>query len=469
MSPLISFSGLASGIDSSALIKATLDQERAARIKPLQNKISAFQDTNDSFSKLKELLGKLNSAAQKLRTVNGGAVAKSVSSSDETVASGSSTGAASSGTYSVDVTQLARTASFSFNDRFSSATTAINSSINDSAAAADRTITVAVGTGSNQESVEVELTSASTLEEFVSKFNEKSTKATASVVNVGTASAPSYAISIASNSQGTDSGQLSVSVGNEIQTAGSGALTSSTLSQALDAQFTLSGINGTITKSTNSISNIIPGLTLNLQGTGPATITVRDDKAATTSKVQEFVNAYNEVLGYIRENDAITQQQDGADIKNIFGPLSNTSVDEGVVTSLRAAFSSSSVTGSLANTLADLGIATQRDGSLKFDSEAFGKALADDPEAVANITAKLGEKLGAVDGTIAQYTRINGLIDVASKSNAAEIANLNSKINDVEKYLSREQETLTARFARLESLVGSLNSQQSALAQILPR
>ncbi|MBN8549499.1 MAG: flagellar filament capping protein FliD [Deltaproteobacteria bacterium] len=469
MSSLISFSGLASGIDSSALIKATLDQSRAARITPLQNRIATLQDTNDSFSKLKELLSKLNTAASKFRTVSGGALAKSAASSDETIATASANGSAVNGSYSINVTQLARSANFSFNDRFASSSSTINSAINDGALAADRTVQVEVGTGSNQESISIELTSTTTISDFVEQFNAQSTKATASVVNVGTSSSPSYAISIASNNQGVDLGNLSVSAGSEIQSAGSGAFTASTITQAQNAEFTLSGVSGTISKSTNSVSDLLPGVTFNLQGTGSATISIADDSAATASKLQGFVDAYNEIVSYIAQNDSITRDESGKDAKLVFGSLSGTSLDEGLQSALRGAFSAASTSGNIVNTLADLGISTQRDGTLKFDSTAFTSALSSDPEGVRSITSNLGEGLSSVDGTIAQYTRFNGLIDTASKSGSDEISRLNERIGTIEAALLKEQESLTARFARLESLVGKLSSQQASLAQILPQ
>ncbi len=469
MASLISFSGLASGIDSSALIKATLDQERAVRLTPLQSKIQTYKDTNDAYGKLKELLARLNTAANKFRQVGGGAVAKSASSSDETIATGIATGGATNGTYAINVSQLARAATFSFNDRFSSATAVINSSINNGAPAADRRVSVQVGTGADQETVDIDLTSTTTISDFVSQFNSTSTKATAAVINVGTSASPSYAISIRSNNQGTSQGNLAISVGSEVTSAGSGAFGASTITQALDAEFTLSGISGTISKASNSISDVVPGLTFNLIATGSATISVNDDKSATSSKMQEFVDAYNALLSFIKDNDLVSQEQDGGNIKNTFGPLSGTSLDENLVSALRSAFTSSSITGHTANTLADLGLATQRDGTLKFDSSSLSSALSNDSEGVEEILGRLGESLGSVDGTIAQYTRFNGLIDGAKNSNTDEISRLNQRIADVEKGLQAQEQSLTARFARLESLIGNLSSQQNSLAQILPR
>jgi flagellar hook-associated protein 2 len=117
--------------------------------------------------------------------------------------------------------------------------------------------------------------------------------------------------------------------------------------------------------------------------------------------------------------------------------------------------------------LADLGVTTERDGTLKFDSSVLATAIANDPEAVRQISANLGESLGSVDGTLAQFTRFNGLIDVASNANTEQITRLNDQIGRIEDSLSAKEQSLLNQFARLESLIGQLNSQQNSLGALL--
>jgi len=468
---LINFSGIASGIDSSSLIKALLDQERTARVKPLQTNIADLEDTNASFSQLKDLLQKLNSSANKFRTISGSAVVKTASSSDETILTGSASNSATNGTYSINVSQLAKNATYSFktnSSSYSSADSIINSSINNGASSTDRTVAFTIGTGSDQEVVNVALTNTSTLNDLVTSFNNSSTKGTASVVNAGTSASPDYRVVINTDNQGLSKGQISVSVGTEITTAGSGALNNNTTSQATDSTLSISGISGTITRSTNSISDVINGVTLNLQSTGSAVISVGDDSNATVSNVQSFVDAYNDVVNYIAENDLVTRQEDSGEVQNIFGALAGTSLDENILTSLRNAISGSGTTGRTVNVFADLGITTERDGTLKFDSAKLKEAVSNDPEGVRTITQNLGDTLAGVSGTIAQYTRFNGLIDQATSANTSGISGMQSKIADTEKSLSEREASLTAQFARLESLIGQLNSQQQQLSALLP-
>ncbi len=467
MSSLINFSGIASGIDSASLIKAMLDNERKSRIEPLQTKITTLTDTSTSLNKLSDLLDTLKDAASKFRTINGGALSKIANSSDETKITASASNGATNATYAVTVSQLARSGTLSLNDRFASTSTAINSSINDGSSDASRTVSISIGTGDSQSQVDVVLTSSTTAEQFVTSFNQATSEAQASLVNVGTTSSPSYAIVINSSSEGTESGTIALNVGSEITSAGGGAFLSSTLTQAQDAEFSVSGISGTITRSTNSINDVISNVTIGLKSTGSSTLTVTDDPAQTTQTIQDFVTAFNDVVSYIKENDQVSRSEEGAEVSNIFGPLAQTSIDENVLSSLRNALRSSSLSGGTINTLADLGITTQRDGSLALDTEKLEDALSSDPSRVGSITTALGDSLASVDGVIPQFTRFNGLIDNEVNSETSSITSLNSRIADIENALAKRQEALNAQFARLESLMGRLNSQQSSLDGLL--
>jgi flagellar hook-associated protein 2 len=285
---------------------------------------------------------------------------------------------------------------------------------------------------------------------------------------LGTASAPSYGVVFNSNNEGVERGQISSpTVGSELA-AGSGAFQTNTLSQATNAEFTLSGVTGTITRASNSVSDVLTGVTLNFQSLGAATVTISSDKSQTISAVKDFVDAYNELQSYIKANDAVTEEEgDEGSKKHIFGPLANTSLDENLLSSLRDAFSGAALSGQTVNVLADLGITTQRDGSLAFDEDTFEEALGTDPTSVSTLFENLGEDLASVDGRIAQFTRFGGLIDQASNSNTSQINSFQSRIADLEKVLDRQKETLTQQFARLEGLIGKLNSQQSSLGQLL--
>ncbi len=464
-SSTINFSGIASGIDSSSLIKAIIDSERQVRVTPLQEQITKLQDTNSSFSELKTRLTALSTAAAKFRVLNGSALSKQGVSSDETVATASASNAAMNGTYGVTVSQLATNATYSF--KSSSGTyTSSSAKISDGASFSD-TVTITVGNASSPvDSVSIDVDENTTLDNFVTEFNSKASGAVASVVNVGTSSSPDYRVVINTNKTGTAEGQIDVSVGATLTARG--AFNQNTEDDAQNAIFSISGIGSNIERATNSVSDIFTGLTINLRGEGTTTLSIGDDSTSTTQTIQEFVDAYNDLVGYIAEHDTVTKDSDDEDAINVFGALASTSLDENMISAIRSAFSSAGISGGSVNTLADLGISTQRDGTLAFDTDAFNKAIDSDPESVRKITQNLGETLASVNGTIAQFTHYNGLLDQAMNANTSQVSSLQTQVSDAEDTLSSQEDSLTQRYARLESLMGQLNSTQSILTQLLP-
>ena len=97
--PLINFAGLASGIDSEALIEAITDATRQTRVEPNETKIGELEDENDAIEELKTMLTELKDITEGFTSLSGGVVAKQASSSDETVLTASASNTALDGTY----------------------------------------------------------------------------------------------------------------------------------------------------------------------------------------------------------------------------------------------------------------------------------------------------------------------------------------------------------------------------------
>ena len=460
---LINFSGIASGIDTASLIDAIIEQKRAGRVEPLQRSQDRDRETNDALNELKGLLDELKQSADSFRVVNGGGLDTIISSSDEQVAIASTFGNTSEGSYDITVNQLARNGALSFDDRFSAFDSLVAPSINDGAPAADRTLSFTVGTGGSQETIDIEVTSSTKATDILESFNSQSSLATASLINVGSQASPSYAFNITSKSSGSEKGTLSVSSGSEL--AGAGVLSATSLSQASDASFSVSGISGTITRSSNTVSDLIPGVSVDLEGLGTTTLTVNESADDTTTRVRDLVEKFNAVVSFIQENDLVTQEQNGQETINTFGSLTNSTVDENVLSTLRSDLSSASENGLI---LADLGITSARDGTLEFDEAKFQSALTSDSSSVAGLLESIGESLGGTNGKIAQFSRFQGVIDQAVSASEELIREREQRIADIEASLSSEEGRLQGRFARLESLIGRLNQQSSALVGLIP-
>jgi flagellar hook-associated protein 2 len=456
--PTINFSGLASGIDTNALISASSDATRKEREAPDQTKVSQLTDTDSALTTLKTKLVDLQTKIKNFASLNGGALSKDAQSTNESIASAAASNAATNGTYTVNVTQLAKNATYSFDDRFADSSTVINAGM-----VGTQTVTVTVGSGANMQTVNVDLTNTSTVSDFISNFNSTATNAQASLVNVGTDDSPSYGIMITSLYEGTSKGLVNVTV-----PPGVGALASATSSQATDSQITVSGINGTITRSTNSVADIIPGVTFNLAGIGTTNVTITDDVTATTSKVQDFIDSFNDLVSYVTTNNQITRQDDGTNVSNVFSPLASTRVDDNALSSIRDALAGTVYAGGSAiRIMADLGISTQEDGTLAFNTTTFASSIAKESSSVNNVLKSFADTTSLTGGTIDGYVQFNGMIDIEVNSNETEINDLNQRISEVESQISKTEDDMRSQFANLESTMSKLQSQQQSLTSAL--
>jgi flagellar hook-associated protein 2 len=170
----------------------------------------------------------------------------------------------------------------------------------------------------------------------------------------------------------------------------------------------------------------------------------------------------------VTEGNQVTQEETKQEKVNPFGPLTKTSVDEGIISALRTAVSSTQApSGSAVRVFADLGIATQRDGTLSFDATKFRAAVTSEPSSVETLLKTFADQIGLTGGTIDNYTRFNGLIDGVENGNKLSIDNSNKRISEAEKVITQAEDQARARFARFESLMGNLQNQQSRLASAL--
>lgn len=451
---LVNFFGAASGLDTGNLINALLEQQRKSRIAPIQKKIETLQNTRSSFSDLSAKLSKLREVTSQFREIYGGAISKTSSVSDESVLVATPSKGALNTSVTINVTQIASNASISFNDTFSQ----LDSTINPSGPTASLNITI--GSGNSTEAVNLTVDNNTTVSDLVANFNQSTDKAVASAVNVGTSSNPQYKIVFNTLKEGTSTGSLIIQDPSAL-------FSGQTVSQATDATLSISGISGSITRESNSISDLIPGVKLDLQKVGTTLLSVYSDSEATSGDIKNMVDALNDIISYTNQNDLVTTENIDGDTRAIFGSLSLTSLDESLISSLKSGLSGASIFGGAVNSLADLGITTNRDGSLRFDERVFTQSMAKDPSSVTKILGNVGETLAKTDGVIDQYSRFGGLLDAARTNTDQEIARMNQRMTDLEKILSRQEENLVAQFSRLEGQISKLQSQGAYLQNIL--
>ncbi len=172
------------------------------------------------------------------------------------------------------------------------------------------------------------------------------------------------------------SGNVLSSLGVQEQAANGAA---NQVQNAQAANLTVDGVAG-ITRSTNTISDVLSGVTLNLTQASPSTtvtIGIAPDTTAATNAIQSFVTAYNNWNSFVSQNEATNSDGTAASGAVLFGD-----------STLRQASLSidSSLTGMINNmTLADMGISLDSNNNLQVDSTTLGTTLADNFTGVTNL------------------------------------------------------------------------------------
>jgi len=132
--------------------------------------------------------------------------------------------------------------------------------------------------------------------------------------------------------------------------------------------------NVTVRKSSNTIDDIIQGVTLALKGESASTtvtLQVKRDIEATRLKIQEFVNTYNDIMKYINTQFSYDEESGKAG-GVLFGDGTLYSVKSGLVAAM-----TETVTGLSAgyNRLSLIGVSLDKNVNLTIDNEVLGNAL----------------------------------------------------------------------------------------------
>jgi flagellar hook-associated protein 2 len=153
---------------------------------------------------------------------------------------------------------------------------------------------------------------------------------------------------------------------------------------ASDAQVTIDGV--TVNSGSNTLTNVVGGMTLNLNKVGTTTLTVNRDNDAIKKKVTDFQKAYNDVIGYIRSNSQFDQEtfQTGA----LFGDQTTSQVES----ALNSMLFGNAGTGSIKN-LAELGFGLDDQGKLELDQSKLDAAVNNQLDDVRKLFMATGTSL----------------------------------------------------------------------------
>jgi flagellar hook-associated protein 2 len=445
---LINIGGLATGLDTNKIVSQLVALERQRSVGLLETQRLEAQGRQIALQTFNTKVLAFRTAVEQLRSASD-VIAKSATSSNGDLVTATAGKGALNGVTALTVSALARGAIATATTGTSGASAAV--------ASGSGSFAFQVGSGAVQS---VALDASTTLEGLAASINELGAGVTASVINIGTAATPDFRLHLATQGTGTSN---ALTVITDDTTLGL-AVTQT----AANASFTLSGFADPLSRETNTFDDVLPGVTLELRGTGgPATIAVGTDVDATTARVSGVVDAFNEIVKFFAAESVITQDAESEDRTIQAGPLAFDRTVRTILDTLRGKVSDTiaglSGTYSL---LTELGIDTQQNGTLVFDQAEFKTALAGDENGVAALFGGAGGVDGVADRLydfLTGITESGGLIEIGTKTVKDRIASLEERILAGERNLNQFEANLQASFVSLEVLVGSLQSQGAFL------
>jgi len=462
----ISFGGLASGLDTKAIIQALVAIEERP-IRQLETKKAGYTKQKSLFGDLKGLLDKLSTAAKALKT-NTDFLQRKAASDQEEIATATASSTATPGTYNLRVLSLAK-AQVNATTGSASPTTSLGSPASLQIDVGGTTHLISVGQVVNG------VVEPPNLERIAAAINAEDDATDmgvrAEVVDTGNTAnggANRYQLVVRATKTGAE-GAFSVSFddGDPAFQNVINNLSGNVLTQGSNAQVQVNG-GVTIYRPSNTISDIIPGVTLELKSDGSPTqnvaITVSNDATATTKKVQEFVDAYNKVVDFFTDQNKLNAEGKAS------GPLFGDSTLRSMRSSLRTV-----VGGTVAGTgnssyqmLSQLGITADTTGKLTLASAKLEEALSADDDAVAAVFAQATG--GVANRMIEQldvYTdAVDGLIKSRTDTFDRQVKDTSTRITNAERRLELYEKQLQQKYANLETLLGRLQSQGSSVGNI---
>lgn len=442
--------GLVSGMDTQSMIQQLLQIE-SLPIQKLQARQSNYQIQISKLGQLSAKLSDLQSAFEDVDTRTE-LLSLDASSSEDSLLKVTATGQANQGAYEVEISQLAKAEK----DR----SVAFASDLDPVKAG---TLTIQI---KDEDAVEITIGEGSSLRDVVQLINASDAEVSASIVNDGTnnylflsALETGHAIGGAADDAIVITESYTGATGTEL------AMTQT--QQAQNSQFVVDGL--AIEKETNSVSDVIDGLTLDLRGltdvdTPKVAVTVTPDIESVEERIQTIVDAYNDILSFIESESKVTEGED----------RETKLAGDTTVSSIRTRLQNligGQIEGLVGDytTLGSIGITSGTTGSLQVDSDDLKEALQSDFLGVAKIFTTEDTGLAAVfTEVIEQFTdSYDGSIKLRKDGIQSRIDSMDDQIDQAERRLESYEQRLIKQYTAMESTMSSYQQQGNYLMSAL--
>ena len=439
--------GSGSGLDTGAIVTALVEAQFAAKNAQLTRRADTLTAQISGLAKLKSGITGFDAALRTL--VRGGSLSTQPTSSNPGAVAVSSSGSAAGLAATLTVVRLASAQAATTNTPIARA-------------AAFREGTLAVTVGGTTTNLAIGSADA-TLDGVAAKINAAGLGLTATVVNDGGgarltvkgATGAANAFTIA----GSDTDPAATGMSLADLSVGNGATGTTIGTSAGDAELLLDG--ATFRRATNSVSDLLSGVKLDLKATGTTTLGTAAPTASIAQAVNDFVATYNELQSAIL---AETNAKSGS----LYNDPAATAMARalGTLTTMSLAVTATGAP----RTLGDIGVKTNRDGSLSVDTARLTRVLTDFPQALeamfADGTGASNGGLAAALGAIATRAtdRTSGFDAESTRATAAQTALTTAQAKAVDAAAAMK-DRLTLQFATMDARVAAYKSTQDFLKQ----
>lgn len=235
----------------------------------------------------------------------------------------------------------------------------------------------------------------------------------------------------------------------------------------IDNQFTFN--NQVITRSSNTVDDLITGYSIKLKSTGSSSVSVKQDREAIMTKIDSFVEKYNSLM---TEMSKQTKPSTDSKERGIFS-------GESSIKSMQRAIQDmiESVAGGV-GTMEDYGFSVAKDGKMSIDKKVLNTKLDENPTNVEaffaggdyinddlSVTTLTGAFVGFYD-IVNGYAKTNGGLDQVKESLTQSISSLEEKKISATERLDAKYEILKKQYAAYDAMIAKINNASSMFVQM---
>jgi flagellar hook-associated protein 2 len=432
----ITFSGF-NGIDFNTVINSVMQAESQPLL-DLQSQQKSMQDKDSAYVSMNAILARLQTPATSLTSAtafsNVGAT-----STDTTIGTVSLGDGGISGQYDLVVDHLAK-------GQVTSSTNGYTATSDTAATGGTISFTIAGST-----TAAITISAATTLAELREQINDQDSGVVASIINDGT----NYKLVISSRETGATNGftinnNLTNSSGTVVGFAVGQNATTGNAQDAINAAFTLNGLS--ISSASNTVTNAVPGVTVNLLKAGSMSVKVSKDFTAIKNDLKTLISEYNKLRQFA------AQQSKGA--------LGNDSVLRQALNDVKSVLLTSNANGGRYHYMSEIGVEVTQTGDLKLDETKLNTAidsystdlqkLLQGTDTVSGVLDNMKDTLANLDGTAGLIKTTRSSIDTSLKSMRSRIDSQQLRLDVRRRELIRMYSEADRAMSQLKAMSGSL-------------